>query len=487
MASKNTPTRKRRIPDTAIDHEAPRLAGGAGALPAMQGPEAQLRRVTCACLLWEDLHYIDGQSVADQICTLVPQVAPDRLAELCRELRSEQGLRHVPLLLAREMCRVEDCKPLVADVLGDIIQRPDELTEFVAIYWSTNAGKKSLPAQAKKGLAKAFPKFDAYQLGKWNNTKKEIKLRDVLFLCHAKPRDMRQATTWRQLVDGNLPTPDTWEVAISACRNQDEKTAAWTRLLQERRLGALAFVRNLRNMESAGVAKSVIREGFQNCNPSRLLPVNFITAAKHASAWTRELEDLMFRCCAQYPKLPGHTVFVVDVSGSMISTISARSSSTRMEVAAAMAVLANEMCESASIYATAGDDVACVHQTEKIAPGVDEDGRIRPVRGFALADAAADDNIYRLGGGGIFTRQCCEYLRVEEKERPDRIIIFSDSQDCDHRETRPPRPHGRRNYIIDVNAHTHGVNYAGTWDAEICGWSPAFLSFIAGHEALCNQ
>ena len=104
-------------------------------------------------------------------------------------------LRHAPLLLVREMARHKTHRALVSDTLGQIIQRAGELAEFVAIYWKD--GRVPLSGQVKKGLAEAFPKFDEYQLAKYDRGG-PIKLRDVLFLCQAKPRDQPQADVWKK-------------------------------------------------------------------------------------------------------------------------------------------------------------------------------------------------------------------------------------------------------------------------------------------------
>ena len=74
-----------------------------------------------------------------------------------------------------------------------------------------------------------------------------MKLRDVLFLCHAKPKDEAQDATWKQLIGGTLPTPDTWEVALSSGA---DKKATWERLIAEKKLGALALLRNLRKIKA---------------------------------------------------------------------------------------------------------------------------------------------------------------------------------------------------------------------------------------------
>jgi hypothetical protein len=178
------------------------------------------------------------------------------------------------------------------------------------------------------------------------------------------------------------------------------------------------------------------------------------------------------------PKLQGHTVFVVDTSGSMTGGISYNSEWTRLDVAVAMAMMAREVCENISIYATAGNDIRRVHAT-KLLPNH---------RGFGLRNVLDYSKLSReIGGGGIFTRQCLEYIREQEQDTVDRIMVFSDSQDCDHPDKRTPAPFGKTNYIMDVSAHTHGVNYAGIWTAEVSGWSEHFLTYIMALEGLDIQ
>src|SRR5581483_1023655 len=128
--------------------------------------EMQLRRSVLACLLWESQFYEDGVEIASRIAELVPKVAAEKVAALAIEAREKMKLRHVPLLLVREMARHATHRAMVADTLARVIQRADELSEFVAIYWKD--GRVPLSAQVKKGLATAFPKFDEYALAKYN-------------------------------------------------------------------------------------------------------------------------------------------------------------------------------------------------------------------------------------------------------------------------------------------------------------------------------
>jgi hypothetical protein len=444
-----------------------RLAGGLGNVSAKQNAEMQLRRSVMANLLWEDLFYEDGVSVAENIANLVPQVNSDVVANIAIEARVDQKLRHVPLLLARFLaCSNDTRKGLVSNLLPRIILRADELTEFMSLYW---AGKKSpISAQVKKGLAKAFKNFDEYQLAKYNRST-VIKFKDILKLVHPKPENQAQSDLWKKVLENSLATPDTWEVKLSAGKDKKE---TFERLIKEHKLGALAFVRNLRNMIQSGVKPEVIRYGFAHINPKWLVPLDFLKAVKHAPDYMREIEEMMLKSFETAPKLPGKTIFVVDVSGSMNMPLSNKSDFNRKDAAIAMAVLAEGMTERISVYATAGDDYGQTHATQKISP----------YRGFALQNEI-NHMVCNLGGGGIFTRQCLEYIKTQEQEIPDRIIVFSDSQDCD-RNKALPKPFGKHNYIVDVSVHENGINYQGVWDAEISGWSEHFLKYIAAFEGL---
>ena len=202
-------------------------------------PEKELKRTLMNCLLWEDQFYEDGVSIAERITKLVPKVEPEIVAALAVEAREAMKLRHAPLLVVREMARHPTHRGLVADTLARVIQRPDELTEFLAIYWANELGpleqrkRQPVSAQAKKGLAKALEKFDAYQLAKYDRDG-PVRLRDVLFLVHAKPKDAAQEKVWKQLVDGTLASPDTWEVSLSGGK---DKRASFERLIADRKLG----------------------------------------------------------------------------------------------------------------------------------------------------------------------------------------------------------------------------------------------------------
>jgi len=442
-------------------------------------PEQELKRTLMNCLLWEDQFYEDGVSIADRIKALVPLVEPARVAQLAIQAREDMKLRHAPLLVVREMARHEKHRVLVADTLARIVQRPDELTEFLAIYWADALGpmqqrkKQPVSAQVKKGLARALAKFDAYQLAKYDRDG-AVRIRDVMFLTHAKPKDDGQAKVWKQLVDGELNPPDTWEVALSAGK---DKKATFERLLEQNKLGYLALLRNLRNMEQAKVDPALVEKAIlDKRGAGKVFPFRYVAAARAAPSFEPVLEKAMLADLAQRPKLAGKTIIVVDVSGSMYgSYMSERSDMNRATAAAALAAIARELCEEVRVYATAGSDARRVHATQLV-----------PARhGMALIDA-----IYGLckplGGGGIFLKQVMDFLRKEER-KADRMIVVTDEQDCGVGSADSPqnaKPFGTHNYLINVASYQNGVG-SDAW-TRVNGFSEAILDWIAASEQVAS-
>ncbi len=406
--------------------------------------ESQLRRSVLACMLWEDQFYEDGVAIAGRIRELVVKVPAEKVASLAIEAREKMKLRHAPLLLVREMARLVTHRHLVAETLAQVIQRADELAEFVALYWSE--GKQPLSAQVKKGLAAAFTRFDEYALAKYNRAT-PVKLRDVLFLCHAKPLDSDQAEVWKKLVDNTLATPDTWEVALSSGANKRE---AWTRLLLEKKLGALALLRNLRNMADAKVDEKLVLRALQDMKTERVLPFRFIAAARYAPQWEAELEQAMFKSLEGQPKLRGKTVLLVDISGSMDVLLSSRSEMRRNDAAYGLAVLLREIAEKVSVYSF----------SDKLV-------RVPNRSGFALSDAIHKSQPHN----GTYLGKALKDIH----EDYDRLIVITDEQSHD------PVPNPKaRGYVINVASYKNGVGY-GAW-THIDGWSDAVIEYIRALE-----
>lgn len=456
-----------KVNPTVTPAPAERLAGGSGAVAAKQSAENQLRRAVLACLLWENLAYESGSS--DNIATLIPKVKAFNVATIVEEARVVQKLRHVPLFMISEMCKYPEHKAYVKDLLPKVITRVDQMMDLIAIYWKS--GKKPLPAQMKKGLAKCFYNFDEYQFAKYDRDN-QIKLRDVFFLVHPKARNQEEYSLFDRIAKRELKVPDTWEVALSTGK---DKKATWERLMLDNKLGALAMLRNLRNMKDVKVDSNIIKKSLLEIKGKSVLPLNYLAAVQYAPEYKSEIQAGMIKSYSYLPKLPGKTLFIVDVSGSMGSPVSSKSTFTRLDAAKAMALLGVNQCEWIDLWCTAGNDGSIKHATNRID---------NPSSGFDLLQQIEDKRRV-LGGGGIFTRQCLEYIKSKINYTPDRIIIFSDSQDCD-KLNKIPSPFGIANYIVDVSSNKNGINYNDVWTAEISGWSEHFLTYVAAYEGVIN-
>jgi len=416
--------------------------------------EQALRRSVLSCMLWENEFYEDGVQIAGRIHELVPNVEAAQVAALAIEARERMKLRHAPLFLVREMARHATHRALVAETLARVIQRADELSEFVAVYWS--GGRQPLSAQVKKGLAAAFGKFDEYALAKYDRAG-VVRLRDVLFLSHARPVDEAQAALWKRLAENELATPDTWEVALSAAgREAGDKRLAWERLLAERKLGALALLRNLRNLIAAGVSEELVFSALASLKTDRVLPFRFLAAARNAPQWEQALESAMFRALeGRAAKLAGHTVLLVDVSGSMEAALSSRSEMRRTDAAYGLAILLREIAEKVTIFTFS-----------------DSAKRVPSRRGMALRDALDQSQPH----SGTYLGAALKRVETEVREGWDRLVVITDEQS--HDSVSAPKGNG---YVINVASNRNGVGY-GAW-THIDGWSEAVIDYIAELEA----
>lgn len=407
--------------------------------------EAQLVRSVLANMLWENSFYEDGKSHAERIKHLVSQVSPTFVGELAKRARNEFKLRHVPLKLVRELARNGK---LAANQLTDAIERPDEISEFLSIYWAE--GRTPIANQVKKGLANAFGKFNEFQLSKWDKNSSAISLRDVMFMVHANPKGREDL--FKRIANEELATADTWETRLSAGADKGETFAD---LMSNGKLGAMAFLRNLRNMVEAGIPEQMIRAYAETVNVEKVLPFRYVAAARIMPQFEDMLEKMMLRSLSSQEKLPGKTVLLVDVSGSMFGPkVSEKSDLDRFDAAAALAMLCREVCEEVEIYSYSSDAV-----------------RVAPRHGFALRDAIHNSQPH--GGTHLGTA----LSTVNRQAKYDRVIVFTDEQSYDRVDA--PRGLG---YVLNVASYENGINN-GAW-TTITGFSEAVIDYIRAIEKL---
>ncbi|MDR6826498.1 hypothetical protein J2W99_000206 [Bosea robiniae] len=385
----------------------------------------------------------------ERIVDLAGKVAPEKVAALAIEARSQFHLRHVPLLLTSALARHSGGK-LVEDAVAGVIQRADELSELAAIHAKVNGVtpdkvKPKLSAAMKRGLARAFLKFNEYALAKYNRDN-AVRLRDVLFLCHAKPDSPEREALWKRLAAGELAAPDTWEVALSGGADKRE---TFERLIREGQLGYLALLRNLRNMVDAGCDMGLVRSAIvARKGADRVLPFRYVAAARAAPRLEPEIDTALCEAVASAPRLSGKTIVLVDVSGSMDAPLSARSDLKRIDAAAALA--------------------SVVHGDLRVFSFSDRLVEVPPRRGMAGVDAVIRSQPH----GSTYLGQAVTMLN---REPHDRLIVITDEQSHD----RVPDPAAKLAYMINVASAKNGVGY-GKW-THIDGFSESVIRYI--HES----
>lgn len=434
----------------------PKIYTHEGAPAKRINPEQQLRRSVLSCLLWEAEFYEDGQSIADRIVETAAACPPETVAALAVEARRVHGLRHAPLLLLLDLIRRGGSG--VADAIDGTIKRADEMGELVALYMARNPGK-DLSKQMKTGLARAFGRFNEYALAKYDRDG-PVKLRDVMFLAHPKPKDDEQAALFKRVAERTLATPDTWEVALSA---GGDKKETFERMLKEGTLGYLALLRNLRNMTEAGVDTELVRAAIIARKGADLVfPFRYVAAARAVPQLEPALDQALCEAVSSGPRLSGKTVVMVDVSGSMDSKLSAKSDLTRKDAAATLASVLN-------------GDIRMFSFADQVV-------EVPPRTGMAGVDA-----ITRSQSGG--TRLFDAVALINAKVPYDRLIVITDEQATDParfgywiqgtaRHLPDPIAKG---YMINVASAQNGVGY-GKW-THIDGFSEAVIRFIVESEA----
>lgn len=429
-----------------------------GARAAHITPYQALRRSVLSCMLWENEFYEDGAQIADRIVQVSQNetIRIEKLADLAIEARNVMHLRHAPLLLLCGLIERGRGNPIVQHAIVAVIQRADELAELVSMYWRN--GKRPLSAQMKKGLARAFLKFDAYALGKYNRDAK-VKLRDVLFLCHAKADTPEREALWKQLIDGTLASPDTWEVNLSGGADKRE---TFERLLREDKLGYLALLRNVRGMVEAGVDYELMRNAIAARKGSaRVLPFRYVAAARACPQMEHPIDQALLASIAEARSLPGRTVVMVDVSGSMRTQLSAKSDMQRIDAACALGSIIK------------ADQLRVFSFADKVI-------EVPPRRGMAGIDV-----IQKSQSGGTRLFEAVDW--INRNVPYDRLIVITDEQATDPARvgywiqtgairTLPDPVSGSRGYMINVASAKNGVGY-GRW-IHLDGFSEGVLRWI---------
>jgi TROVE domain len=411
----------------------------------------------------ENSFYETGPTADDRIRAIARGLATDPdgwawLQGFLPWLRGSAQIRTASVMLAAEVAHARwqaglgSTRPLVASVL----QRADEPGEFMA-YWFSQFGRK-MPVAVKRALADAVQRlYTEYSWLAYDNTGKAFRFADVIELAcpryHLALWGAPQDSLYRYIIESRhsrgtavperlgmlranqevraavaqgdysaLTSPGrlhqagiTWQAALSMAGSHVSKDRLWESQLPV--MGYMALLRNLRNIDESGLPDALVQEAMAriadqgNVLASRQLPYRFLSAYLHAPSlrWAQALETALDHATALVPSLPGRTLALVDISGSMGATLSQKSKITRAMAGALFAgVLAkqNPGTVDLAVFATGRRGV--------------------PIRPHMSALKVATEVTGMTGSIGYGT-MTAEAVRAYFR-RQDRVIIFTDGQ-----------------------------------------------------------
>lgn len=343
-------------------------------------------------------------------------------------------------------------------VLFEALSRADEPGEALA-YWLARYGRR-IPKPVKRGIADAAVRlYSEFNFLKWDSERSDVRFADVIELTRPNPAGMSQNQLFRYILDarhghnaiadgkvyhGHLPLitkqvawrgnaalpklelgtlldPEilrgaglTWEDVMSALGDKVGKAKLWEALIPS--MGYMALLRNLRNFDQAGVSDQVAQKVLAKLTDpdqvrrSRQFPLRFLSAYREAPSlrWGYGLETALDLSTGNLPVLPGRTLVLVDMSGSMDANLSARSSVSRRDAAAVFAVALAKRNPAGT------DLVQFGTRAERVV--------------FSVGDSALKIASTKFRGmGGTHTRAAAQQFYAGH----DRVIILTDEQSHD--------------------------------------------------------
>ena len=302
----------------------------AGGEAFAESPKLELAALMLTATLQNDF-YRSANTTATRLKDLIGKIDDKKfVAKTALYARNQAGMRSVSHLTAGELARTVKGQQWTAKFYEQVVRRPDDALEILAYYLAMYG--RPIPNALKKGLGAALGRFDEYQLAKYRKSAAEISLVDAVNLVHP-----RHTEALKKLVNGTLAPAETWETRLTeagaAAESEDElaelKKDAWTKLIESRKIGYFALLRNLRNIlqsapESTDAAIAMLTDD-NLIRRSLVLPFRYLTALEalqdaslpNAGKVLAALSEAVDKSLVNVPQFDGKTLVALDGSGSM--------------------------------------------------------------------------------------------------------------------------------------------------------------------------
>lgn len=240
---------KAQVTGVEVNHE-----GGTGFTHTVIG---ELYNLAVVNMVGQKTFYESGETRDARYNTLVETVAVqdwDWLRGMLPWLRSSANIRTASLTGAAHAVHARLAAGEYegnADLIDAVVQRPDEVAEFIA-YWHATFGR-ALPKPVKKGLERAVQRlYTERGVLKYDSAARGLRMADVLNLIHAQPRTEKGEGDWQ----GRL-----FQYLLDERGHRDGKLVDVPMIAARKELSALsiedrhAFARRVKSGEAEAVAK----------------------------------------------------------------------------------------------------------------------------------------------------------------------------------------------------------------------------------------
>lgn len=376
---------------------------------------------------------------------------PEDLLAIANWLRNEMNIRLTPQVILVIASRIEATQPFVRRYAPHIIKRPDEVKTIMLLH-RFFFKMKSLKHCLDTGLGDAVSRFGERGLMKyegvgfpswkdvlcWIKRKKGWPLEDAVaryFITGQVSKDGKAPIIAARKALSVMPEFNAdakklakdsmvnWEVLLSQFPKQ--KREVWEYLIDQKLLGYMATLRNLRNILQVGVSHEHVEKvaafisSKQAVERSRQLPFRFLSAHKSIdihdvdqldrNTLAEAIEDASNHACANID-LSGVTAIFADASGSMDTKVSGKSVVTCKDAANILCGIVAKAAEKSYVFGFATD--------------------IKPVN-FTKNDTVLGvaGKVPRNGVNGHNTNAWkIPHMLRDKGIYPDRVIILSDMQ-----------------------------------------------------------
>jgi hypothetical protein len=455
---------------------------GEGAPGYARDAKSELFMLAVTNMVSENTFYEAAQARDLRFETLVHEVAVADYTWFCgflNWLRNDANMRTASVVAA-----VEGANAMAEAGVGggrylfNSLARADEPGEALA-YWLGHYGRP-IPKPIKRGIADAAARlYDEFAFLKWDSERSDVRFADVIELTRPSPAKVAQNQLFRYILDARhghnaitdervhasylpltvrqiewrrnaektplplagLLDPEhirgaglTWEDVMSALGDKVDKAKLWEALIPS--MGYMALLRNLRNFDQAGISREAVRrvvdrlEDPEQVRRSRQFPLRFLSAYREVPSlnWGGALEAALDLSTPNIPALPGRSLILVDMSGSMDGRLSARSSVSRRNAAAVFAVAYAKKNPAGTDLVQFGTNAAKVT--------------------FSVGDSALLIATTKFRGmGGTNTQAATRQFYAGH----DRVIILTDEQSHD----------GDPGAVVPANVPVYNWNLAG--------------------------